>query len=113
MFSLSSWRRVALLGIAQWQVRLQYPANLGNQKQAKVLKLNVKTAGDWVKVKRLEKNLTPGHVAAKMGIATSLVGAWENSTQQPENQQLKVLASVLDFDTNGFETVVIKPKNMP
>src|ERR1035437_6063741 len=105
--------RVALLGIAQRQVRLQYPANLGNQKRAKVLKLNVKTAGDWLKVKRLEKNLTPGHVAAKMGIATSLVGAWENSTQQPENQQLKVLASVLDFDTNGFETVVIKPKNMP
>jgi hypothetical protein len=68
--STSQWR-VALLGITQRQIQVKYPANLGNQKRSKVLKLNVKTAGDWLKVKRIEKNLTLGHVAAKMGIATS------------------------------------------
>jgi hypothetical protein len=72
-------RRVALLGIAQRSVKLKYPKNCGNQKRDKVLALNIKTAGDWLKVKRLEKNLTPGRVAAKMGIATSLVCAWENN----------------------------------
>jgi len=66
----------------------------------------MKTAGDWLKVKRLEKNLTLGHVAAKMGIATSLVFAWENNTQQPDNQQLEVLASVLDFDAKNFEKII-------
>ena len=66
----------------------------------------MKTAGDWLKVKRLEKNLTPGRVAAKMGIAASLVCSWESSTRQPDNQHLEVLASVLDFDTKDFEYVI-------
>jgi len=79
---------------------------LANQKRAKALKLNIKSAGDWLKVKRLEKNLTLGHVAAKMGIATSLVCAWENKTQQPDNQQLEVLTSVLNFNAKDFEKVI-------
>jgi DNA-binding transcriptional regulator YiaG len=82
---------------------VKYPANRGNQKRANVLKLNVKTAGDWLKVKRMERNLTPGHMSAKMGIATSLLCSWESSTRQPTSQQLQVLASVLGFDTKDFE----------
>ena len=73
------------------------------------MKLNIKTAGDWLKVKRFEKNLTLGRVAAKMGIATSLVCSWENNTQQPDNHQLKVLASALDFDAKDFEKVTSTP----
>ena len=61
--------RVALLGIAQRQIQVNFPPKLGSQKRAKALKINMKTAGDWLKAKRLEKNLTPGQVAAKMGIA--------------------------------------------
>ena len=91
------------MGIAQRQVRVNHPINSGNQERANALKVNLKTAGDWLKVKRLEKNLTPGQVAAKMGIATSLVCAWEGNTQQPDNHQLKVLASVLNFNTKEFE----------
>lgn len=103
--------RVALLAIAQRSVTVNYPVNSRNQKRANVLKLNMKTVGDWLKVKRLEKNLTRSHVAAKMGIATSLVCAWENDTQQPDNQQLRMLASVLDFDTKVFKTPIsILPK---
>jgi len=97
------------LGIAQRQIQAKFPANLGNQKRANALKLNIKSAGDWLKVKRLEKNLTPGQVAARMGIATSLVCSWEGNTQQPDNQQLKVLASVLDFDAKDFEKVINTP----
>jgi len=58
-------------------------------KRYNVLKLNMKTAGDWLKVKRMEKNLTLGHVAAKMGIAISLVCSWESNTRVPDSQQLK------------------------
>ena len=86
---------VALLGIAGRQIQVVYPCNLGCQKQPNVLALNVKTAGDWLKVKRLEKNLTPGQVAAKMGIAASLVCDWESCSRVPDIHQLKVLASVL------------------
>ena len=93
------------MGIAQRQVRVYYPINSGNQKLAKALKLNIKTSGDWFRVKRLERNLTPGRVAAKMGIATSLVSSWENGDRQPDRLQLKVLATVLDFDTKDFEAI--------
>jgi DNA-binding transcriptional regulator YiaG len=72
------------LGIAQRSIRINYLANVGSQKRAKALKMNMKTAGDWLKVKRLEKNLTRSQVAAKMGIATSLVSSWESNNRQPE-----------------------------
>ena len=99
------------MGIAQRQVHVNYPANSGNQKRANALKLNIKTAGDWLKVKRLEKNLTPGQVAAKMGIATSLVCSWESSSWQPDSQQLKSLAQILGFDAEDFETPTNRPRN--
>ena len=54
----------------------------------------------------MEKNLTLGHVAAKMGISTSLVCSWESSTRQPDSQQLKVLSSVLGFSAQDFETLL-------
>jgi len=72
----------------------------------------MKTAGDWLKVKRLEKNLTLGHVAAKMGIATSLVYAWETDVQQPDNQQLRILASVMNFDAKLFKSPISQPTNL-
>ena len=43
----------------------------------------------------MEKNLTPGHLAAKMDIATVLVRSWENGTAQADSQQLEVLANLL------------------
>src|ERR1035441_7158233 len=79
--------RVALLGIAQRTIQVKYPANRGNQRRSKVLKLNIKTAGDWLKVKRIEKNLMHYHVAGKMGIATSLICSWESGTRQPDREQ--------------------------
>jgi DNA-binding transcriptional regulator YiaG len=93
------------LGIAQRQVHVNHPISSGNQQSAKALKLNIKTAGDWLKIKRLERNLTPGRVAAKMGIATPLVSSWENGDYLPDRLQLKVLATVLDFDTKDFEVI--------
>jgi len=68
-----------------------------------VLPFNIKTAGDWLKVKRLEKNLTPGHVAAKMGIATSLFCSWESCTRMPDIHQIKLLATILGFNAKDFE----------
>jgi len=63
------------------------------------LPTSIKSLGDLIQVKRHEKNLTPGHLALKMGIATALVRSWEDGTSQPDNQQLKILAEKLGFDT--------------
>jgi transcriptional regulator with XRE-family HTH domain len=57
--------------------------------------VNIQTIADWIKVKRKEKNLTPGHLAEKMGIATSLVRSWEDGSSQPDSKQLQDLASYL------------------
>jgi transcriptional regulator with XRE-family HTH domain len=57
--------------------------------------VNTKTIADWIKVKRMEKNLTPHHLAAKMGIATSLVRSWEDGSSQPDCKQLQSLANYL------------------
>jgi ribosome-binding protein aMBF1 (putative translation factor) len=59
------------------------------------LPLSIKTLGDWILVKRCEKNFTSGHLALKMGIATSLVLAWEEGTAQANEHQLEILAKVL------------------
>jgi ribosome-binding protein aMBF1 (putative translation factor) len=86
------------LGIAQRQIRIKFSHNARKQQRHKPLPITIKTIGDWIQVKQMEKNLSAYHLAAKMGIATALVHSWENGTDQPDSQQLKVLANVLGFD---------------
>ena len=83
--------RVAQLGIAQRRVSVKYKHKSRNWNRSKRLEPSIKTIGDWIQVKRLEKNLTPGHVALKMGIATALVLSWEEGLSQPNQQQIKIL----------------------
>jgi ribosome-binding protein aMBF1 (putative translation factor) len=56
---------------------------------------SIKTIADWIQAKRTEKNLTPCHLAAKMGIAAALVRSWEDGTREPDDEQLRVLITVL------------------
>ena len=104
--------RVALLGIAQRSVRVKILENIKTQKDDKALNGNVKSLGDWLKVKRIDKNLTPHHVAEKMGIASGLVILWETGISLPDSQQMTDLAATLGFDikdakadalTRGFD----------
>jgi DNA-binding transcriptional regulator YiaG len=92
---LSPWGRVALLGIAQRTISIKYAQKSRNRNRAKALSVNIKTIADWIKVRRIEKNLTPHHLAAKMGIATALVRSWEDGSSQPDSKQLQGLASCL------------------
>jgi ribosome-binding protein aMBF1 (putative translation factor) len=93
------------LGITQRQIRIKYAQNSRKQQRSKPLPTSIKTVGNWIQVKRQEKNLTPGHLALKMGIATALVRSWEDDTIQPDNQQLEVLANLLGFDTGSVSIV--------
>jgi ribosome-binding protein aMBF1 (putative translation factor) len=87
------------LGIAQRQIRIKFSHKLRKCQRSKPLPTSINTLGDWIQVKRMEKNLSPCHLAAKMGVATALVRSWENGTTQPNNRQLEVLANLLGFDT--------------
>jgi DNA-binding transcriptional regulator YiaG len=86
------------LGIAQRQIRIKYVQKSRNQQRSKPLPASIQTIGDWIQVKRQEKNLTPGHLAAKMGIATVLVRSWESGASQPDSKQLQELAKTFGVD---------------
>ena len=92
--------RIALLGIAQRQIHVKFSQKTRKENHAKPLPESIKTVADWIRVKRHEKNLTPGHLAAKMGIATSLVLSWEDGNNQPDGQQMDVLASLFGYDAD-------------
>lgn len=85
------------MGIAQRTICVKFKGNQANQKRADALRESIKTGGDWLKVKRLERNLTPGCVADKMGIAAAIVLAWENNERMPDHQQQGKLAEILDI----------------
>ena len=83
------------MGIAQRRIRVKYCHELRGRKQAKPLPVNMKTRGDWILVNRLAKNLSPYHLANKMGIAQALVLAWEDNLSQPDDQQWEQLRKIL------------------
>lgn len=91
---------VALMGIAQRRVAVKYGQKSRGLKHINALETNVKTLGDWIKAKREAKNLTPSHLAARMGIAAAVVCSWECNTQLPSNQQLVDLSSLLEFNAD-------------
>ena len=95
---LSPQRRVALLGIAQRRIIIKYAQKSENWSQPKPLVESIKTIGDWIQVKRMEKNLTSGHVADKMGIAAALIRSWEAGSEHPNDWQLKILAQLFEVD---------------
>jgi len=92
--------RVALLGIAQRSIRLKYQQKSRKETRAKPLPESIKTIGDWIHIKRRAKNLTPCHLALKMGIATALVRSWEDGSSQPDSKQLQDLAKYLGLGDN-------------
>lgn len=64
----------------------------------------------------MEKNLTPSHLAAKMGIATTLVRSWEDGSSQPESKQLQDLANYLGFAlpiTTAQKQLADREKTLP
>jgi len=73
------------LGIQQRTVSVKRPVNLKKQKRVKALESNVKKVGDLIAIKRIMKNLTPGHVARTMGITASVICSWEDGVTTPND----------------------------
>jgi ribosome-binding protein aMBF1 (putative translation factor) len=90
------------LGIAQRQIRINYAQKPIKQQRSKPLQADIQTVGDLIRVKRRAKNLSPCHLAAKLGVATVLVRSWEDGTIQPDNRQLEALAALLGLDAGDY-----------
>jgi DNA-binding transcriptional regulator YiaG len=62
---------------------------------------------EWNGIKQI--GLTPlrYHLATRMGIATALVRSWEDGSTQPNEQQMKILAGILNFHprSNSVESL--------
>jgi transcriptional regulator with XRE-family HTH domain len=56
--------------------------------------MNALAVSSWIQVRRIEKNMTLGHLAEKMGIARTLVRAWEEGTEKPDKKQLEIIAKI-------------------
>jgi ribosome-binding protein aMBF1 (putative translation factor) len=97
--------RVALLGIAQRQIRVSRAHVPAVCYRRKPLPTSIKTLGDLIQIKRYEKRLTVWQLALKMGIATAMIRAWECNTEHPNGQQRGELANIL-----GFQHTVDLPK---
>jgi DNA-binding transcriptional regulator YiaG len=50
---------------------------------------------DLIRIKRQAKNLTPGHLALKMGIEASMVCSWEDGSAHPNDWQLPLMSIML------------------
>lgn len=70
-----------------------------NRKRRKQIPSVIQTLGDYIQAKRYEKGLHPYQVAGKMGIAASLVLAWERGTVKPDEKQWQMLSNLLSFDS--------------
>ena len=91
--------RIALLACEQRQVRVSRAHILLNRKPRKHIPTVIRTPGDYIQAKRYEKGFHLYQIAGKMGIAASLVSAWENGTSQPDEVQWQMLSRLLEFDS--------------
>jgi ribosome-binding protein aMBF1 (putative translation factor) len=87
------------LAFAQRQIRASRAHIPLNRHRRKQLPSVIKTLGDYIQAKRYEKGLHPYQVAAKLGIAASLISAWERDTSAPDERQWQSLGTLLSFDT--------------
>ena len=91
--------RIALLASAQRKIRVSRAHIPPNRQRRKPIPTAIQTPGDYIQAKRYEKGLHPYQVAGKMGIAASLVSAWERGTSTPDEKQWQMLSNLLSFDS--------------
>lgn len=91
--------RIALLPCGQRHIRVSRAHIPLIRHRRKQIPRAIQTIGDYIQAKRYENGLRPYQVAGKMGIAASLVSAWERGTQTPDEKQWQMLSTLLSFDS--------------
>jgi DNA-binding transcriptional regulator YiaG len=94
-----SWGRIALLDYAQRHIRVSRAHIPTIRHHRKPIPTAITTPGDYLRAKRYEQGLHPYQIGAKMGIAASLITAWEKGEEEPNEEQWKALSNLLAFDS--------------
>jgi ribosome-binding protein aMBF1 (putative translation factor) len=87
------------LAFAQRQIRVSRAHIPLNRHRRKQIPTVINTPGDYIQAKRYEKGLHLYQLAGKMGIAASLVSAWERGLSSPTEEQWQMLSNLLSFDS--------------
>jgi ribosome-binding protein aMBF1 (putative translation factor) len=61
---------------------------------------------DWIMVKLQKCEMAPHHLAAKMGIATSVVNAWKDGLAMPQNRQMREMVTIFGTYRHGRSDVI-------
>ncbi len=83
------------MGFAYRHISVNFTPKARKQPQLKPLPVKVKTIADWIQVKLRENGMSPFHLGAKMGIATSMVNAWKDGLVRPQNPQMREMVTIL------------------
>jgi ribosome-binding protein aMBF1 (putative translation factor) len=89
------------LGFAYRHISLKFALNASTQALPNHLPVRVKTVADWIQVKLRANGMSPFHLAAKMGIATSMVNAWKDGLACPKNRQMREMVTILGTYRHG------------
>ena len=83
------------MGFAYRHISVKFTPKARKQPQLKPLAVKVKTIADWIQVKLRENGMSPFHLGAKMGIATSMVNAWKDGLARPQTRQMREMLAIL------------------
>jgi ribosome-binding protein aMBF1 (putative translation factor) len=83
------------LGFAYRHISVKFTPKTTQRPQPKPLPAKVKTIADWIQVKLHENGMSPFHLGAKMGIASSAVNAWKDGLARPQNRQMREMVTIL------------------
>jgi len=60
-----------------------------------VLDCNGMSVSAWIRASRVRLNMSPYHLAFKMGITSNLIVAWEEGKIEPDAHHMAVLEKIL------------------
>jgi len=89
------------LGFAYRHISIKLTPKTRKHSIPKPLPTKVKTVADWIRVKLRENGMSPFHLGAKMGIATSVVNAWKDGLARPQNRQMREMVTILGAYRHG------------
>jgi hypothetical protein len=89
-----SQKLVALLGFACRHISVKFALKARKPAKPKPLPVKVKTIAEWIQVKLGENGMSPFHLGAKMGIATSVVNAWKDGLARPQTRQMRKMVTI-------------------
>jgi len=85
------------LGFCHRQIRASRAHIPVERSPRKAFPTTVKTLGDHIKAKRVEKGLTQRLLAGMLGIGRALLQRWERDRQLPDQEDWQKLVKILEL----------------